>query len=253
MVIDLQRAGMWKRLAAWMFDSILVAILAVGLGFALSAMLDYDGWNQKLDQAYAKYETAYGVVFDISQEEYEAKTPEEKKTWEEAYAALIADESAMEAYNMMISLTMVITTLGILGSFLILEFAVPIWLKEGRTVGKLIFGLALMREDGVRVNNLQLFVRTLLGKFTLETMVPVCIIILIFFNAMGLNGTLILAALLVGQSASVGLTRGNKAIHDLLAGTVCVDFNSQLIFESSEALLEYKKKLAAQRAAAANY
>ena len=25
MVIDLQRAGMWKRLAAWMFDCILVA------------------------------------------------------------------------------------------------------------------------------------------------------------------------------------------------------------------------------------
>jgi uncharacterized RDD family membrane protein YckC len=253
MVIDLQRAGMWKRLAAWMFDSILVAILAVGLGFALSGLLDYDGWNQKLDDAYNRYETRYGVVFDISQEEYERKTPDEKKIWEDAYAALINDSEAMQAYNMMISLTMVITTLGILGSFMLLEFAVPLWLKDGRTLGKLIFGLGLMREDGVRMNTMQLFVRTLLGKFTLETMVPVCIIILIFFNAMGLNGTLILAALLVGQSACVGLTRGNKAIHDLLAGTVCVDFNSQLIFESSEALLESKKKLAAERAAAANY
>jgi len=253
MVTDLQRAGMWKRMAAWLFDSILLVVLAVGMGFLLSALVGYDSWNEKLDEAYARYETRYGVVFDISQEEYQAKTEAEKKIYDDAYAALIADQEAMGAYNMVINLTMVVTSLGILLAFMILEFAVPLWLRDGRTLGKLIFGLGLMRSDGVKMNTMQLFVRTLLGKFTIETMVPVCVIILIFFNSMGLNGTLLLAALLLVQGACVGFTNGNCAIHDLLAGTVCVDYQSQMIFESSEALLEYKKKQAAERAARADY
>ena len=79
MVTDLQRAGMWKRMAAWLFDSILLLVLAVGMGFLLSGLLGYDSWNQKLDDAYNRYETQYGVVFDISQEEYEAKTDGDKQ------------------------------------------------------------------------------------------------------------------------------------------------------------------------------
>ena len=253
MVTDLQRAGMWKRMAAWLFDSILLLVLAVGMGFLLSGLLGYDSWNQKLDDAYNRYETQYGVVFDISQEEYEAKTDGYKQIYDQAYSALLADEEAMQAYNMVVNLTMVVSSLGILLAFLALEFAVPIWLKEGRTLGKLIFGLGLMRSDGVRINNLQLFVRTLLGKFTIETMIPVYVVILIFFNSMGLNGTLLLAALLLIQGACVGFSHGNCAVHDLLAGTVCIDYQSQMIFDSSEALLEYKKKLAAELAARADY
>ena len=36
---DLQKAGMWKRIAAWMFDGIFLSILAVGLGVLLSGLL----------------------------------------------------------------------------------------------------------------------------------------------------------------------------------------------------------------------
>lgn len=253
MVTDLQRAGMWKRMAAWLFDSILLMVLAVGMGFMLSALLGYDSWNDRLDAAYNQYETRYGVVFDISREEYEAKDAADKQIYDEAYAALTADTEAMQAYGMVVNLTMIVTTLGILLAFMILEFGVPLWLRDGRTLGKLIFGLGLMRSDGVRMNTMQLFVRTLLGKFTIETMIPVYVVILILFNSMGLNGTLLLAVLLLAQGACVGFTHGNCAIHDLLAGTVCVDYQSQMIFESSEALLSYKKKLAAERAARADY
>ena len=43
MVYDLQKAGLWKRIAAWMFDGILTGILAVGFGFVLSLVLGYNG------------------------------------------------------------------------------------------------------------------------------------------------------------------------------------------------------------------
>ena len=250
---DIQKASMWKRIAAWMLDAILLSVLAVGFAYLLSAMLGYDAYGDSLDAAYARYETQYGVVFDISQETYQEMTEAERQNYDAAYQALIGDRDAMYAYNMMMNLTLIVTTGGLLLGIMLWEFMIPMWLGNGQTLGKKAFGLGLIREDGVRITTLQLFVRTLLGKFTIETMVPVCVIVLIFFNAMGLNGTLLLAALLLGQSACVGLTRGNKAIHDLLAGTVCVDYHSQMIFESSEALLEHKKKLAAQRAAEATY
>ena len=99
------------------------------------------------------------------------------------------------------------------------------------------------------INTMQLFVRTLLGKFTIETMIPVYILLMLFWGTIDLTGTLILLALLLGQAVCVGVTRNNSAVHDLLAGTVVVDMSSQTIFQSTEELIAYQKRVAAERAA----
>ena len=39
---EIQKAGIWKRIAAWLFDMILVSVLEVGCGVLLSLMLGYD-------------------------------------------------------------------------------------------------------------------------------------------------------------------------------------------------------------------
>ena len=122
MIYDLQKAGLWKRIAAWMFDGILTGILAVGFGVLLSMLLGYDAHSQALDDAYARYETEYGVVFDISAEEYERMTQAEIDHYNVAYDALIHDQNAMYAYNMVINLTMVITSIGILLAVLFWSF-----------------------------------------------------------------------------------------------------------------------------------
>lgn len=246
---DIQKAGMWKRIAAWMLDAILLSVLAVGFAYLLSTMLGYDVYGNTLDAAYARYETEYGVVFDITQEAYQAMTDAERLNYDAAYGALIADQDAMYAYNMMINLTLIVTTGGILLGIMLWEFMIPMWLGNGQTLGKKAFGLGLIREDGVKLNNMQLFARTLLGKFTIETMIPVYILLMLFWGTIDLTGTLILAALLLGQAVCVGMTRNNSAIHDLLAGTVVVDLSSQTIFRSREDLIEYQKRVAAERAA----
>lgn len=253
MVYDLQKAGIWKRIAAWMFDGILLSVLAVGIGALLSFLLGYDGYSQTFDTAYAQYEAEYGVVFEISQETYQEMSEDERLNYDAAYQALVADEDAMYAYNMMLNLTLVITTVGILIAILVLEFIVPLLFGNGQTVGKKIFSLCLIRNDGVKVNNLQLFARTILGKFTIETMIPVYILLMLFWGTMGLTGPLILLALLIAQIVCIAVTRTNSAIHDLLAGTVVVDFSSQMIFRSTEDLISYQKKVAAERAARQTY
>ena len=82
---------------------------------------------------------------------------------------------------------------------------------------------------------------------------PVYILLMLFWGTLDLTGTLILAGLLVGQCVCVAVTRNNSAIHDLLAGTAVVDMASQTIFRSTGELIDYQKKLAAERAARQTY
>ena len=253
MAHDLQIANIWKRGAAWLFDGMIAGILAVAFGLILSALLGYDGYSRTLDEAYAKYASEYSVSFEISREEYEAMTEAERENYQAAYQALIADDEAMYAYNMMISLSLVMISMGILLALLVWEFLIPLRLGNGQTLGKKIFGLCLVRNDGVKMNTLQLFTRSVLGKYAIETMIPVLIALMIFWGTMGVMGTVVVTALLAGQTVSLLATKSHSAIHDLLAGTVVVDYASQTIFDSTEALIEYQKRIAAERAARAPY
>lgn len=250
---QIQKANFGKRTAAWLFDGILTGILAVAFGVLLSWLLGYDGYSRTMDEAYVRYESQYGVSFEITLEQYEAMTEEARANYNAAYDALIADEIAMHAYNMMISLTMVIVSLGILLALILWEFVVPRWLGNGQTLGKKIFGLCLIRSDGVKMNTLQLFTRSILGKYAIETMIPVLIVLMIFWGTMGILGPVVLFVLGFGQLASVLFTRHNCAIHDLLAGTVVADYASQTIFETTEDLIAYQKRVAADRASRAPY
>ena len=158
----------------------------------------------------------------------------------------------MYAYNMVINLTLIIVTIGILLSMLVLEFAVPLFLGNGQTLGKKMFGICLMRTDGVRINSLQLLTRTLLGKYTVETMIPVFTVLMLYLRGAA-AGIVILGALAIAQLVCLCVTRTNSALHDLMAGTVAVDKLSQQIFESKTQLIEHQKKLAAEKAARQTY
>ena len=135
----------------------------------------------------------------------------------------------------------------------ILMFAVPLLLGNGQTVGKKVFSLGLIRKDGVRLNTMQLFARTLLGKFTIETMIPVYLVLMMFWGIMDMTGTAVICALALAQLLCYGLTRTNGLIHDLLAGTAVVDISSQQIFGSEEELIEYKKRIHAEQAEKQDY
>ena len=62
-----------------------------------------------------------------------------------------------------------------------------------------------------------------------------------------------LAVLAFVQLAVIMFSRQHGPIHDVISGTVAVDFASQMIFDTPEAALEYAKKLHAQEAERAEY
>jgi len=255
--MDLQRASSWKRIAAWILDIMLLCVLAVGAAFGLSALLGYDDYQQTVQAAYDSYAQQYGIDLDMDQATYDAMTQEEREDYDAAIkeidAALNSDDDVRYAYNMVVNLSLLITTLGILLATLILEFAVPLLLKNGQTVGKKCFSLGVTRIDGVKVTPVQMFIRAVLGKFAVGTMIPVYVVLMLFWGTMGLGGTVVLLLLLIIQIVCIAAGQNRAAIHDRLAGTVVVDISSQKIFESTEDLIAYTKRIHAERAMRQDY
>ena len=126
---------------------------------------------------------------------------------------------------------------------LVWEFIVPLFIKNGQTVGKKIFGVAVMRTNGVKITPVQLFVRSILGKYTFEIMLPVFSVILVVFGGAGIFGIIMLAVIFIAQAISLIVTRRTRsALHDLLSDTVTVDLASQLIFDTEAELIKYKEE-----------
>lgn len=244
----LQKANGSKRIAAFLFDVILLSILAVGIGYLFSLVSGYQNHSRGFDEAMIRYEQEYGVQFRITEEAYRAMTAEQKAQYDKAYEAFTRDESAMEHYRKMMNLILLMVTFSLLGAYLILEFALPLKLGHGRTLGKKIFGLAVMDVDSVRIRPAALFARTVLGKFAVETMVPAYVITMIFFGMAGLMGTLLLLGLLVMQIVIYFTSRTRALLHDKIASTVVVDYASQMIYETREEMLAAKKRAAAEKA-----
>lgn len=247
-MFDIQKAGLLKRVSAWILDLILLVILSAGFAWIISDVVGYDAKSTQLEAYYTQYETEYNTSFTYTPEEYEAMTEEQKANYDAAYKALLEDQNVIDLYNMVIRLTIVILSIGILLSTLVLEFAIPLWLRNGQTVGKKIFGLAVMRTNSVRVNGVCMFIRSILGKYTIETMIPVLIVTMWMLNLAGMGMTVVLVGLLLAQLVVVIVTSNNALIHDLLADTVVVDLASQMIFQSEEDRLAYQQREAAEKA-----
>ena len=243
----IQKASIAKRISAGLLDIIAVSIIATLCAWIISLAANYDGWNKKLEDASAKYETQYGITFRITEEEYNSKSRSDREAYDRAYKALIEDKEAMKAYSMVTNLMILTVSLGLFIAVLVWEFIVPLFLKDGRTVGSLIFGIAVMRSNGVRISHVSLFIRAILGKYAIETMIPVYLLMMIFMNTIGIVGPIVICAIILLELILIISTSNNQLIHCILSDTVVVDYSSQRIFDSEDELLEYKKREARER------
>ncbi len=255
---QLQKASMWKRISAALCDFILLTIVVTGFALLFSVVLGYDNHADRMNGYYRQYEAAFdvkeGMLETITEEEYAKLTETEKANIDAAFAALSADKDAVATYAMLLQLMMLISIFSILLSYLLLEFVVPLLLKNGQTVGKKIFGIAVMREDGVRLTAPLLFARTVLGKCTVETLLPVFVLFLVVMgHSMSIVGLLLVAVLAIAEVVLLICTKARTPIHDMLAHTVAVDMASQRIFDTPADLLAYKLKIHQEAAEQTDY
>ena len=252
-ILTLQKANFWKRISAYLFDIILTVTLAIGFASLLSAVVGYDKHQEQLQNYYEYYEQTYGVDFDISEEDYNKLTEDEKLKYETAADALEKDENVLATYSVIVSLSLVILSFSVLLGILSIYFIVPLFFKNGQTLGKKIFGLAVIRSNLVKVSNPVLFARTLFGMYAIETMFPLFLLAMLYFNLMGGVALITIGLLFVLQVAVLIVSKNNSSIHDLLSDTVVVEFASQRIFETQEALEEFIKEQQAIEAQKAAY
>lgn len=242
MIYDLQKASLLKRISAYILDVILLLVLITGVALVLSGILGFNGWYQTVTDGYDKYESQFGISLSIDQNAYNALPEAEKATYDAAFAAINADRELARACNMLVNLALLIITFSILLAYLGLEFVVPLLFGNGQTIGKRVFGIALMKRSGVKINAISLFIRTVLGKFAIETMIPVLMILMMFVGVVGILGPVLVIGIWLVQLAMLITSHNNALIHDALAQTVAVDMASQMIFGSESELLAYKKR-----------
>lgn len=250
---ELQKANILKRVTAFILDFILMTIAITGFAFLLSAITGYQTHADKFDERYSYYEETYSVDFDMAKEDFDKLPKDEQERIEGVHKLFEDDVEVIYAYNMMFNLILIISTFSILLSYLLLEFLVPMIFKNGQTIGKKIFAIGVIHVNGVKIDGVALFSRTVLGKYTIETMIPIIIFTTMVFGGAGLVGLLVLGLILLLEIFVFFKEKKNTPIHDVLGHTVAVDMTTQIIFNSVEELNAYKAKLHAERAADADY
>lgn len=227
--------------------------------YSLSASEDINALllgNKKYDDVFAEikgiviknFETENDLTYDIPEEDYNALDEETRKKYDSINGRIDSIGNAYKVYTkespLVLSFTLMITTIGIFLSVFVLEFVFPLFFKNGQTIGKKVFSIAVMHTNGVRVRPFSMFVRSILGMYVFEIMVPVLVGIMMFFNILNIIiGICILVAIVILQIAVYIATRNTSKsfLHDLMARTVVVDLSSQMIFDSEEERIEFVK------------
>ena len=258
MSISLQKANFWKRISAYMLDCILTILIATGAALAVSSIVRYDdclaSYNARQLSYMDKVEEKYNIDLDISQEAYDALSQSERAQYDETKQlalqelnqSLFADEEFVALRSKLLALILVIISVSTLIGVACSYFFIPLFLKNGQTLGKKVFGLAVMRSNCVQISTPVLFIRSIVGMYAMETMFPMFLCLMIAFGVLGIVGIVVLVLFFALQIGVMIATQTNSSIHDLLSDCVVVDFASQQIFQSEEALIAYKQKLHAE-------
>ena len=239
-----------------MFDGVLLFALTIACMIGFHAAFGVDAKIDKLEQYRTEYATKYGIDLDIKQEDYDNFTQEEKDAYDKLYLevneAMSKDEKVMELNGDIITAVATSISLGLLISTVGLYFVVPLCFKQGRTLGKKIFGLAVVRTNGVKLTNPLLFARSLIGFYAIELMFPLIITALTLLGVLGIIGFITLGLFFILEIGVMIYTKKtHSCIHDLLTDSVVVDMASQQIFETQEDRTEFDKAEAARKAAEA--
>ena len=277
-MFELRKIGIVRRASALLLDAILLAVLTTGFMFIISLICNFDHQQDLANQYFKEWDdfrteyieevsAYYGFVYTEKDNGYtiekdgvpsslDAVMEKLDKSGgvfdpdklnadkvEEAYRAYLDLPSVATVnrqFDLVYNLMFMMASIGILLAYIVLEFVIPIFLKNGQTVGKKVFEIALVRADCVKITRLALFARILLGKFAIETMFPILLIFMFLFGGLGWTAVVLFFALTVLNVVLFFATKNRTPIHDMLAGTVAVDMKLQMIFESEEELIAKK-------------
>ena len=241
-VYEINHASILRRFATLLIDSILLVVLITGLFALMSIIFDYDAKYAQVEEKYVEH----GVYIPSSSTE-SGYTPcsyyDENGVADETSACWLAwedfyqDEEAVAMRAKCDNLIIVMLSSSALIALLISEFAVPLLFKNGQTLGMKIMHTGVIGNDRIKIRGWQLFARVIIGRYVVETMIPIYSVVYMMINPSGgMLGLLVIVGLLIAEVVFLGFTKNHQVVHDLVSATVVIDMDSQFIAKNREEL-----------------
>ena len=194
----------------------------------------------------------YSKVGTVNEEKYVATIEQDGQTTKKVEMSKEMETFTYEAYkkaidilygqqffknwNNTLELTSSLITLGSrLFMVLIMFVLLPILLKDGKTLGKLLLKVSLMNKNDESIKKWQVPLRALF-----YILIPV----IMFFVTNAYINIGIILVLLIASIAVMALSKKKTALHDLVAGTIVVDdYYKKKLKEQEEAEKLIKEEL----------
>ena len=223
-MVDQRMAHFARRIGAAIVDIFITFLIGIVIGIFLCRLFGFRKYYDVYEQDIHRFEEQYNVVFDVSAEEFDSYSEEDIEKYHIAYDALANEETASSHYTNLVKTVVFGFAMGVFFGFVITDFCIPLLLKNGRTLGKKLFYLCVVSEDGNPVTALKLLNRAVIGKYVVETMLPAYIIIMVAFQVFNAAVCLILGIALLIFQIVLFFGKKPRLLHDIFAKTLAVDF-----------------------------
>lgn len=230
-----KKASTIKRLGAYLIDAILFITLFAGMVLLVSYIVGYQNNYSLLESKYIEH-----GVYILKNNTY-TFCDETTDLCKQAWIDFNNDKDACYYYDHSTSLTTLIITISAFISYGILEFVMPMIFKNGQTIGMKCFKIGLIDKQGIRVKNIQIFIRFLFGKFLVSRILPVYGFIFMVFNLTGgLYGFVLAVGILLCDLAMMIFSKTKSGIANAISSTYAVDLEETYIFNTIEELNDKK-------------
>ena len=219
------------RLAAFLIDAVVFVILFTGVLYLTSVIFDFDTHHEALLEEYKKI--GYYIFNEKTEKwEYLATTaPNYKEVTDLLMNNTIIAEELFFVNSFSVKAPLAATAIVLV----IVEFIVPLFLKNGATLGMKCFHIGLLSKNDLAINPLQLFARCFIGKIAILGIIPVLGILYIFLSTGGgLLGTL-MVLLVYGIQIGLLIASSNKTgIQDIISSVYPVDANETIFYKTEK-------------------
>lgn len=234
---------MINRAAAFILDFVLLLVLFTGILYIVSKIANFDNHYSILQEEYKK--VGY-LIFNPEVNDYVFIKPD-NPNYDNVIELINANELLLKELSFVNRFSVNAPLISIAISTFILEFIVPLFMKNGQTIGMKFFKIALISNNNLAITSTQLFARCLIGKIAILGVVPVLAILYIFLNAGGgLFGSIILLVIVIIQLVMIIKNKNHEGIQDKIAQVYPVNFAETVIYKTLKELEEaqsiYNKK-----------
>lgn len=219
------------RIGAFILDIILFVVLFTGVLYLFSLIANTQQYIDILNEEYIRIGYKY---FDEAKQEY-VFISEEAANFKEVIELYNASEIIAENNAKLNVLVLNGPLISIVVCSLIFDLLIPLLLKNGQSIGMKVFNIGLLSKSEIAVTPMQVVLRCLLGKITVNKVVPYLALFLVMFAPTGaFFGLLVFLIIFIGNLVLLCSTKNHTGIADIIASVYPVDASQTVFYKTHE-------------------